>query len=57
MVKKLLFGNNKKEVYAVKKRQNISKEKKIAIIATVAMIVWVILFYMYITYNKIEIKT
>ncbi len=57
MVKKLLFGNNKKEVYTVKKRQNISKEKKIAIIATVAMIVWVILFYMYITYNKIEIKT
>lgn len=40
----------------MKKKQKISKEKRMAIITISLIFIWIIVVYMYVTYNKIEVK-
>lgn len=57
LFKKQKLGNTKKEVENLKKRKKMSNGKKVWISAILAMVVWIFIFYLYITYQKIEIKT
>ncbi len=56
MFKKQKLGNTIEEVGNLKKKKKMSNQKKVLISTILAMVVWIFIFYLYITYQNIEIK-
>ncbi len=56
MFKKQKLGNTIEEVGNLKKKKKMSNRKKVLISTILAMVVWIFIFYLYITYQNIEIK-
>ena len=57
MFKKISLGNNILEVAYLRKKIKKSKRKNIIITASILIILWIFSFYIYTTYNNIEINT
>lgn len=57
MFKPLILVNNKLEVFYLKKKKRKNYKKRIIGTAIIAMFLWITGFYIYITYQNIEIDT
>lgn len=57
MFKPLILVNNKLEVFYLKKKKRKNYKKRIIGTAIIAMFLWIAGFYIYITYQNIEIDT